>query len=129
MDICEVTCRSRRVSSVGLFDPPPRGSSEALCCPLLVAEPLPTHPDHAASQPARQSGRYGHMAAVYQHINRCVSDSSLSLSAPLPFVNFPSWHEANKVWLGLISPVADKHRSLAWPTGNYCSIIIDGNQR
>lgn len=47
----------------------------------------------------------------------------------LSLCHIPSSHKANKVWLGLISPVADKHRSLAWPTGNYCSIIIDGNQR
>ncbi len=47
----------------------------------------------------------------------------------LSLCQFPSWHNTNKVWLGLISPAADKQGSLARPTGNYCSIIIDGNQR
>lgn len=72
--------------------------------------------------------RYGHTAAVYHQI----TGVWVILPSPtllLSFCQFPSWHKVDKVWLGLISLVTHTHRSLAWPTGNYCSIIIDGSQR
>lgn len=92
-----------------------RVSSEALCCPLLGTEPHPPFP-HSAG-----------MAAVCHYITG-VWVILLSPTLLLSFC-FSSWHKADKVWLWLISPAADEHRSLTWPTGNYCSIIIDGNQR
>lgn len=78
---------------------------EALCCPLLVNGPLPS----------RKRRRYSHMAAVDHHVNRCVSDSSFSHSAPFPLSLFPPSIKTDKVRFGLISPVAD-NRSLARPT-------------
>ena len=72
--------------------------------------------------------RYGHMAAVYHQITGVwVIPPSPALL--LSFCQFPSWHKVDKVWLGLISLVTHTHRSLAGPTGSYCSIIIDCNQR
>ena len=58
--------------------------------------------------------------------SRCVNDFFFSRS---PLVNFLFEIKQTPVQLGLISPVADTHRSLACPTGNYCSTIIVDNQR
>lgn len=72
--------------------------------------------------------RYGHMAALYHQITggQRIPPSLSSPFFPLPF---SSWDKAVSVRLGLISLVADTHSSLARPTGNYCSIVIDSNQR
>lgn len=111
VNICEVICGQRGWLNVGSLvvsvftsDGPPQ-----LWSPLLPSV------GQRASPVVPAPRRYGHMAAVDHHVNRCVSDSSNSHTAPFLLSVFPPSIKTDKVRLGLISPVAD-NRSLARPT-------------
>lgn len=136
VDICEVTCRQRGLFeccclSLGVcsfFSTPPltgHASSEALCCPLLVNTPVPSRQPGAGMD-------IWHLSITTLTGGRLLPPSPTLL--PFPLSVFPPSIKTDKVRLGLISPVAD-NRSLPRPTrkkkknNNYCSIIIDGNQR
>lgn len=95
-------------------------SSEGLCCPLLVALIHHHPPTHFPFMGA------GMDIASYRQIKgvQRIPPALASL-----FSQFSSWNKADCAQLGLISLVADTHSSLARPAGNYCSIIIDSNQR
>lgn len=51
--------------------------------------PLLPSVGHWTSPTVPTQCRYGHMAAVYHRVNRCVSDSSFSHSRSIPFVSSP----------------------------------------